>query len=107
MLLPELLATAPEADFALTSPGILPALRPDNAEAAESLVRAVLGTDEAGTTAPFGTDAARFQDVGMSAVVCGPGDIAVAHRPNEWIARAQLAAGRRFVGDLAATLSRH
>jgi acetylornithine deacetylase len=100
VVLPQLRATAPEASFDLATQGILPALRPDNAAAAEALVRSVLGAGQPAGTAPFGTDAARFQDVGMSAVVCGPGDIAIAHRPNEWIARDQLAACREFLLDL-------
>ena len=105
VLLPRLRATAPEADVVVTSPGILPALFPEDAGPAEALARRVLGVDHPAQTAPFGTDAARFQAVGMSAVVCGPGDIAIAHRPNEYIERSQLAAGRRFITDLVATLS--
>lgn len=100
VVLPQLQVTAPEATFQLGTQGILPALRADNAAAAESLLRSVLGGDEPAGTAPFGTDAARFQDVGMSAVVCGPGDIGIAHRPDEWIARDQLAACGRFMVDL-------
>lgn len=105
VLLPQMQATAPEASFDLATQGILPALRPDNAAAAEALVRSVRGGQDPAGTAPFGTDAARFQDVGMSAVVCGPGDIAIAHRPDEWIARDQLVACRGFLLDLVAHLT--
>lgn len=106
VILPDLQATAAEASFELVAPeGVLPALRPDNAAAAQALVSAVLGGAPEVGTAPFGTDAARFQSVGMSAVVCGPGDIAIAHRPNEWIERDQLVACRRFLGDLVDHLS--
>jgi len=100
VLLPQLQATAPEASFEFGTTGILPALRADTTAAAAALVRDVLGIDDPGTTAPFGTDAARFQDAGMSAVVCGPGDIAIAHRPNEFIERDQLAACADFLDHL-------
>ena len=54
---------------------------------------------------PFGTEAGFFQQAGIPALVCGPGSIAQAHQPNEWIAIAELAAADRFlarVGDWAA-----
>ncbi|WID98092.1 acetylornithine deacetylase [Bosea vestrisii] len=54
---------------------------------------------------PFGTEAGFFQQAGIPALVCGPGSIAQAHQPNEWIALAELAAAARFmrrVGDWAA-----
>ncbi len=104
-VLPALRATHPDARLEVTSPGILPALSPEPGGTAEALVRDVLGTGAPARTAPFGTDAARFQAVGMSAVVCGPGAIEVAHRPDEWIAREQLARGRSFMTDLVTTLS--
>ncbi|CAN7251817.1 acetylornithine deacetylase [Bosea sp. LjRoot237] len=54
---------------------------------------------------PFGTEAGFFQQAGIPALVCGPGSIAQAHQPNEWIALAELDAADRFlarVGDWAA-----
>ena len=104
-LLPELQDTHPGAALEVTSPGVLPALHGEPDGAAEALVRTVSGTTEPARTAPFGTDAARFQAVGISSVVCGPGNINIAHRPNESIEVAQLAAGRRFMSDLVATLT--
>ncbi|CAN7433282.1 acetylornithine deacetylase [Bosea sp. LjRoot90] len=56
-------------------------------------------------TMPFGTEAGFFQQAGIPALVCGPGSIAQAHQPNEWIAITELAAAGRFmarVGDWAA-----
>jgi ABC-type transport system involved in cytochrome c biogenesis ATPase subunit len=38
-----------------------------------------------------------FQAAGMSTVVCGPGSITQAHRPDESISLDELAAGERFV----------
>ncbi|MBY5161903.1 acetylornithine deacetylase [Salsipaludibacter albus] len=104
-LLADLRRTHPEARLDVVSPGVLPALHAERDGDAERLVRNVLGTGSPAETAPFGTDAARFQAVGISSVVCGPGDIAIAHRPNESVEVSQLAAGRRFVSDLVATLS--
>ncbi len=39
---------------------------------------------------PYGSEAGIFQEAGMPAVIIGPGNIAQAHQPDEWIERAQL-----------------
>jgi acetylornithine deacetylase len=41
----------------------------------------------------FGTEGGLFAErCGIPTVVCGPGDIAQAHQPDEWLALEQLAA---------------
>jgi len=70
---------------------------------AEELVRAVTG-DNASHVVSYGTEAGQFQGAGYSAVVCGPGDIAQAHQPNEFIKVAQFEAGHQFMCDLLAKL---
>lgn len=106
VVLPELQRTHPAARLTITSPGVLPAFQREEDGAAERLVRGLTGTDAPTRTAPFGTDASRFQQVGWSTVVCGPGRIDVAHCADEWIALDQLAACRHMLGDLAGHLSR-
>ena len=54
----------------------------------------------------YGTEAGLFQGVGWSAVVCGPGDIAQAHQPDEYIEIAELEAGERLLRRLNADLCR-
>ncbi len=57
-------------------------------------------------TVAFGTEAGIFQALGMSAVVCGPGSIEQAHKPDEYLALDQLeeclAMLERLAGRLAA-----
>ncbi|HWI15930.1 MAG TPA: M20/M25/M40 family metallo-hydrolase, partial [Burkholderiales bacterium] len=48
----------------------------------------------------YGTEASQFQRSGIPAVVCGPGSIQQAHRPNEYIAGEQLAACETFLRRL-------
>lgn len=49
----------------------------------------------------FGTEAGLFQKRGgIPTVVCGPGSIAQAHKPNEYITREQVAAGEAFMRRL-------
>jgi acetylornithine deacetylase len=45
----------------------------------------------------YGTEAGLFQKMGVPSVICGPGDIAQAHGPNEFVALEQLAQCERFM----------
>ncbi|TVR53441.1 MAG: acetylornithine deacetylase [Gemmatimonadales bacterium] len=60
---------------------------------AEALVRHLPGVRAGGTGAvSFATEGGTFQAAGISTVVCGPGSIDQAHRPDEFIAISQLEA---------------
>jgi acetylornithine deacetylase len=52
----------------------------------------------------YGTEAGLYQAAGMDAIICGPGDIARAHRPDEYIEPAELAACRTIIEDLGSRL---
>ncbi len=45
----------------------------------------------------YGTEAGLFANAGIPSVVCGPGDIAQAHRPDEYVTREQLEQADRFI----------
>jgi acetylornithine deacetylase len=51
----------------------------------------------------YGTEAGLFQKMGVPTVICGPGDIAEAHRPNEFVALEQLAQCESFVDRILET----
>jgi acetylornithine deacetylase len=51
----------------------------------------------------YGTEAGLFQQMGVPTVILGPGDIAEAHRPNEFVALDQLAKCETFVSRILAT----
>ena len=93
-----------EADIALKRRFAVPPLKPEEAGEAEGLVRNITG-DNASHVVSYGTEAGQFQEAGYSAVVCGPGDIAQAHQPNEYIEVAQFEAGHQFMRDLLAKLA--
>jgi len=83
--------------------GGVPGLRPETDGEAEALARAITG-DNGTHVVSYGTEAGQFQEAGYSAVVCGPGDIAQAHQPNEFIEVAQFEAGHDFMRRLVARL---
>jgi acetylornithine deacetylase len=54
------------------------------------------------TTLPFGSEAGIFERGRIPAVVCGPGSIDQAHRPDEWIACAALEEADHFMAKVGA-----
>jgi acetylornithine deacetylase len=97
-------AVHPGADIVLTPRFAVPPLKPEEQGEAEGLARLITG-DNAGHVVSYGTEAGQFQAAGYSAVVCGPGDIAQAHQPNEFIEVAQFEAGHQFMRDLLVKLT--
>ncbi len=81
----------------------VPALVPEDNGAAEALTRQLTGDNETHVVS-YGTEAGQFQEAGYSAVVCGPGDIAQAHQPDEFITIEQFNAGHAFMEKLLARL---
>jgi acetylornithine deacetylase len=51
----------------------------------------------------YGTEAGLFQKMGVASVICGPGDIAQAHGPNEFVALEQLAQCEKFMDRILET----
>ena len=54
----------------------------------------------------FATESGHFQRAGLPTIVCGPGSIDQAHKPDEYVEESQLAACLAFLDNLAGELSR-
>jgi acetylornithine deacetylase len=104
-VLPDLQEFAPEAEILTEVLAQVPPLRPEHAGSgavvgraevagrAEAMVRSLPGTRPGGRGAvSFATEGGTFQAAGISTVVCGPGSIDQAHRPDEFIAVSELEA---------------
>ncbi|MET3593971.1 acetylornithine deacetylase [Mesorhizobium shonense] len=50
----------------------------------------------------YGTEAGLYQAAGFDAIICGPGDIGRAHKPDEYILASELAACQRMIEALGA-----
>ena len=96
-------SVVPETHIELRPRFDVPALAPEENGAAESLVRSLTG-DNASHVVSYGTEAGQFQQAGYSAIVCGPGNIAQAHQPNEYITKEQFDAGHKFMERLVERL---
>jgi acetylornithine deacetylase len=98
-------AVRPEAWIEITQAFSLPPFKPEEGGAAETLVRQLTG-DNGTKFVSYGTEASHFQTAGYSVVVCGPGDIAVAHQPDEYITVAQFNEGHAFMEKLLEHLAK-
>ncbi len=99
-LLPAMRARHADAAIETEELATVPAMSPDPDGPAETLARQLTGANSSGVVA-FATEAGLFQEAGISAVICGPGDIAQAHQPNEVITLEQMAAGEAFLRRVA------
>ena len=92
-------AVRPETAIVATETFGLPPFAPEQDNSAEQLVRQLTGDNSDGFVS-YGTEASHFQNAGYNVVVCGPGNIDVAHQPDEFITLAQFTEGQRFMERL-------
>ncbi|MFN3233486.1 MAG: acetylornithine deacetylase [Alphaproteobacteria bacterium] len=103
-VLPEMQARFPDASITTEEIARAPALMRQQGSPAEELVLALTGQNQTEAVS-FATEGGIFQAADIPTVVCGPGSIEQAHRPNEFIALSELDAGVGFVEKLVAALS--
>ncbi|WP_298852708.1 acetylornithine deacetylase [uncultured Ruegeria sp.] len=82
-----------------------PAFTAPTRSKALELVTGIVGTN-ATLAVNYGTEAGHYSSAGIDTVVFGPGDIAQAHQPDEFITLSQLDACDRFLAGLCDALSR-
>lgn len=104
IVLPGLRAIAPHTDIIIKQRAGVPPLAPQDGSPAEALAARLRGTNAAHAVS-YTTEAGIFQDAGIAAVVCGPGDIEQAHKPDEFVALSELAACDGFLRQLLAAIA--
>lgn len=100
-LVPEMLAVSEASGITMDEHNGTPGLGMDEMDAAVRLVCALSGSNRTSKVA-FTTEAGLFQQAGIPAVVCGPGNIAQAHRPDEFVTLEQVAKCEDFLRRLLA-----
>ncbi len=103
-LLPEMRDIFPQAGFEWETISQFPGLSTEHDAAITELVKSVAGTDKTGKVS-FGTEGGLFQEIGIPSIVCGPGSINVAHKPNEYIEPDQITQCEVFVERLVNEVS--
>lgn len=81
-----------------------PAMDASEAAAITQLVRA-LTRDSTVNKVSYGTEGGLFETAGIPAVICGPGSIQQAHKPNEFVALEQIYECEKFVMRMVDSLS--
>jgi len=103
-VLPPLRAVSKQANIIIKQRADVPPLAPRDGSPAEALVTALRGSNALHTVS-YTTEAGIFQDAGIAAVVCGPGDIEQAHKPDEFVAVTELDACDSFLRRLLAVIA--
>ncbi len=101
VLLPEMRAVDPACGVDVDIHSDIPALAPDDGSRLVSIALQLSGTNAPGCIS-FTTEAGLYQGVGVPTIVCGPGHIAQAHRPDEFVALEQLTRCEGFLRDIVA-----
>ncbi len=103
VLLPQMRAVSPACDITIEEILDAPGLdERGNRHLAQALMP-LCGCDSFGRVS-FGTEAGMLQEIGVPTVVCGPGQIAVAHQADEFVEIAQIDACNSFLDRLAQRL---
>ena len=97
---PAMKAVDPGTGFEFEVRSWIPGLSLDPAHELTALTKQLTGANAAGKVS-YGTEGGLYQQAGIPTIVCGPGHIAQAHQPDEWIAQDQLDACDAFIRRLA------
>jgi len=99
-LLPDMRSVYPDAEISIRTLAQAPGLKAgDEPTPLETAVMMLAGTNERQAVS-YATEAGLFQDIGIPTLVCGPGSILQAHKPDEWVAQSQLQACDDFLSRL-------
>jgi acetylornithine deacetylase len=103
-LLPGMRSIAEEATIEWQELMSYPALGSNDDDRIERLASALTGT-LLPVKLSFGTEAGHFASRGVPSIVCGPGHMDVAHKPDEYVAFEQLDACAAFLRDIVDDIS--
>ena len=99
LLLPKMRTKHADANITLKRRSFVPGLLPQENEDAARLALQWTGGNRT-YAVPYATEAGIFRGHGIPTVICGPGDIAQAHQPDEFVARSQMDACDAFLGKM-------
>jgi acetylornithine deacetylase len=98
-LLPAMQALSPSCCIRHHIGPVVQALSPQPGSEAETLAFRLAGVNRSFAVS-YAAEAGTFQQAGIPTVICGPGDIAEAHKPNEFIELSELGACEAFMDRL-------
>ena len=96
---PEMRAVYKDAGFEIALMSQIPAMDNSPETAVVALVQGLSGQNETGKVS-YGTEGSQFQAAGIPTVICGPGSIEQAHKPNEFVSLEQIGQSEMFLRGL-------
>ncbi|SDQ75034.1 acetylornithine deacetylase [Pseudovibrio sp. Tun.PSC04-5.I4] len=103
-LIPAMQAVCPDANIITEVIAEVDGLEPVPDNEARKIVSELNGANGADVV-PFGTEAGIYQALGMTAVVCGPGSIEQAHKPDEYVSLDQMSQCLEMLDRLSVRLT--
>jgi acetylornithine deacetylase len=97
---PAMHAVDPNTGFSFEVTTRMPGLALSADHELTAVVKQLTGSNATGKVS-YGTEGGYYQNAGIATIVCGPGDIAQAHQPDEFVAQEQLDACDAFIRRLA------
>jgi acetylornithine deacetylase len=103
-LVPAMQRVSPQTGIAIEAFNTIPALSTGIDSEVVALARDLTGANAVGKVS-FGTEGGLYQQAGIPTVVCGPGSIEQAHRPDEFVALDQVRQCEEFLRRLIARIA--
>jgi acetylornithine deacetylase len=97
---PAMHAVDPNTGFSFEVTTRMPGLALSADHELTAVVKQLTGSNATGKVS-YGTEGGYYQNAGIATIICGPGDIAQAHQPDEFVAQEQLDACDAFIRRLA------
>jgi acetylornithine deacetylase len=105
VLEPEMKQNDPEVGIRIDNKSSVPGLDTEETHAVSNLAQSLSRVPKTRKVA-YATEAGLFQRAGIPSIICGPGSIEQAHKPNEFIALEQIALCEAFMERLIEEMSR-
>ena len=101
VLLADMKLRHPDSEIRFDETSFYPGLHTDPASTVIAYTRSINPIDNIGDNVSFGTEAGLFDGIGINCLVCGPGSIEQAHKPDEFVSRGQLQYCDQMIENLA------
>ncbi len=105
VLEPEMRAVDPQSGFEFFTKAKIPGLDTAEGDQVTALAQA-LSRNRGASKVAYAAEAGLFQQAGIPSIICGPGSIEQAHKPNEFIALDQVVRCESFLERLVGELTK-
>jgi acetylornithine deacetylase len=106
VILPEMQRTEPNTSISFDTKSEIPGLNAGETDQLTQLAQS-LSRNQSTSKVAYATEGGLFQRAGIPAIICGPGSIEQAHKPDEYVTLAQVALCESFMERLLEQMCAH